>query len=84
VLLQDESVSDIPEHVRIDQRTDPSSTQHGTDSINRATMVGSSIQPDSNASDKKKRPLYFTPGQGEDDCVLAECRIASQNVAASL
>jgi len=47
-------------------------------------MVGTSIQPDSNASAKKKRPLYFTASQGENESVLIECRVASQLVAASL
>jgi len=42
----------------------------GTYSINRAVMVGTSIQPDSNASDTKKRPLYFTPGEGENESAL--------------
>jgi len=70
LLLEKKSLSDIPEHVLVDQRTGSSTSQGGTYSINRATMVGSSIQPDSNASDKKKRPLYFTPGQGETDSVL--------------
>ena len=71
VLLEDESLSDIPEHLFIDQRTGPSTTQHGTYSINQATMVDSSIQPDLYASDKKKRPLYSNPVQGENDSVLA-------------
>jgi len=56
-----ESLSDIDEHVLVDQRTGPSSTKSKLSkdkkivSINRATMVGSSIQPDSNATDEKKR-----------------------------
>jgi len=33
-------------------------------------MVGTSIQPDSNTSDKNKRPEYFTPGRGADNSVL--------------
>jgi len=37
------------------QSTGTSTSQRGTYSINRAVMVGSSIQPDSNASDTKKR-----------------------------
>ena len=70
-LLEDKSLPDIGEHVLVDQRSGPSTSQRGTYSINRATMVGSSIQPDSNASDKKKRPLYFTARQGENESVLA-------------
>jgi len=52
-LLEDKSLPDIGEHVLVDQRTGPSTSKRSTDSINRATMVGSSIQPDSNAYDKK-------------------------------
>ena len=47
-------------------------------------MVGTSIQPDSNASDDAKRPLYFTASQGDNESVLIESRVASQLVAASL
>ena len=70
LLLEDKSLSDIGEHVFVDQRAGPSTSQRGTYSINRAVMVGNSIQPDSNASDTKKRPQYFTPGQGENESVL--------------
>jgi len=66
-----ESLSNVDEHVLIEQRTGPSSTQRKIIIINRATMDGSSIQPDSNSSDEKKRPQYFAPAQGEDDNVLA-------------
>jgi len=52
------------------QSTGISTSQRGTYSINRAVMVGNSIQPDSNASDTKKRPLYFTPGEGENESAL--------------
>jgi len=66
----DKSLPDIGEHVLVDQRTGPSTSKRSSHSLNRATMVGRSIQPDSNASDKKKRPLYCTPGQGENESVL--------------
>jgi len=52
---------DVPE-VLADQRARAGNWSRTC--INRAVLVGTSINPDSNASIKAKRPQYWTPTQG--------------------
>jgi len=65
-------IEDDDQGVLADQRVCPGNWSKNC--INRAVLVGSPINIDSNASIKERRPQYFDPTEGERDSFLPpEC-----------
>ena len=65
-------IEEDEQEVLADQRACPGNWSRNC--INRAVLVGTPIQLDSNASIKDKSPQYFNASQGERDSFLStEC-----------